>query len=122
MMAPRLPEPLSITAAGGYCVPSVEMFPASENCEPAFPEVFVDRGVRIPKVERTIDPAPVGAGPGHWQYALRGKDGETVSCRSYYDQAPFTSREEAIEQLAWLDGVLVRRWIPDPPEWEEVPE
>lgn len=90
------------------------------------PEITAKRGgmkwgeCHVPKRERTIDPAPEGAGDGRWRYGLRNEEGELLISHSSYTNEPFRTHEEALDNQDWFGGVLVRAWIPSP-TWEEVP-
>lgn len=90
------------------------------------PEVTASRGglewgkviTTPPKPPEPVDPPPPGAPAGHWQYAIRGEEDEIYATASTYDWVPFRTKGDAIE--AWGDeGALVRRWVPNPWDWED---
>ena len=66
--------------------------------------------------------------PGHWAYAVRcvDEDGEESIWTgwSIFDPATFMDEADARKfarmYASTLNGTLVKRWVPEPTEWEVV--
>lgn len=65
--------------------------------------------------------------PGHWEYAVRtyDEDGDVDQIDDgsswYAPRAIWREPEHAKEDShLWPEGELIRRWVPDPSEWEVV--